>query len=169
VRNTHWGVTRGSDATLGQGLEHLISLWFHLTPVKNFSTLKLAHLLILLVSAHRLPSTPPPKAVLPHVVRLSSVQEAWAAACCLYHSHVRQVIPLLHRQRSIASNLKKDLTPISQSLYSSLHPKRCVSHRPWSLSHGLGPLPLCSRPSFSCAALPLTPHHKRQVQWVSIH
>ena len=26
VRSTHWGVTRGSDSTLGQGLAHLTSL-----------------------------------------------------------------------------------------------------------------------------------------------
>ena len=72
VRNTHWGVTRGSDSTLGQGFEHLTSLCFHLTPVKNFSILKEAHRLTLLVSAHYPLSLPPPKAVLPHVVRLSS-------------------------------------------------------------------------------------------------
>jgi hypothetical protein len=39
VSNTHWGVARGSDSTVGQGLEPLPSLLFHLTPVKQFSIL----------------------------------------------------------------------------------------------------------------------------------
>src|SRR5215467_8912451 len=32
MSNTHWGVTRGSDATLGQGLEHLTCFVISLDP-----------------------------------------------------------------------------------------------------------------------------------------
>jgi hypothetical protein len=52
VRHAHWGVARGSDLSLGQGLEPLTSLEFYLTLVKQFSILSLAHLLYPLVSAH---------------------------------------------------------------------------------------------------------------------
>src|SRR5215468_10302010 len=62
----------------GCAFEHLTSLCFHLTPVKNFSILKETHRSTLLVSAHHPLSLPPPKAVLPHVVRLSSRSGGWS-------------------------------------------------------------------------------------------
>ena len=54
--------------------------------------------MIPLVAAHRPPSTPPTKAVLPHGVRLSS-WSGGSAVCGHYHSDVRQVIPLMRCTR----------------------------------------------------------------------